>query len=175
MDGDSLERVLRADPHASKFFVGVFAADTLPHPLPRKPALLIANTDPRYRPGQHWVAIYVDAKGRGEYFDSYGLPPFVTWHRLFMRKACKSWKYNHVDLQALNSTVCGQYCVVYLLFKAHGYTLSNFLARFTQNCDKNDVFVDQLFQRYAKKTNLCTDIRLKTTQMSCKRRVKKRL
>lgn len=175
MDGDTLERVLRADPHAGKFFVGVFAADTLPLPLPHKPALLIANTDPKYRPGQHWVAIYVDAKGRGEYFDSYGLPPFVTWHSLFLSKACKSWKYNHDDLQALNSTVCEQYCVVYLLFKAHGYKLSDFLGQFTKNCAENDEFVDYLFHRYAKKTKICTDIKLKPSQLSCKRRVKKRV
>ena len=27
------------------------------------------------KPGEHWIAVYFKNRGRGEYFDSYGLPP----------------------------------------------------------------------------------------------------
>jgi hypothetical protein len=47
-------------------FDGVFSRDRLPD----KPRLLVCNTDPSSRPGQHWIAIYVGEDGRGEYFDS---------------------------------------------------------------------------------------------------------
>jgi len=41
--------------------------------LPNEPRLLVCNTDPSHRLGEHWVVIYVDDEGRyGEYFDSFG-------------------------------------------------------------------------------------------------------
>jgi hypothetical protein len=52
-------------------FQGVFSRDT----LPSKPRLLICNTDPSDKPGQHWIAIYVDKNLRGEFFDSFGRHP----------------------------------------------------------------------------------------------------
>ena len=45
-------------------FQGVFSCDT----LPPKPTLLVCNTDPHDKPGTHWIEIYVDKNGRGEYF-----------------------------------------------------------------------------------------------------------
>ena len=37
-------------------FLGVFAADTLPHII-KIPCGLIINTDPQQHPGTHWIAI----------------------------------------------------------------------------------------------------------------------
>jgi hypothetical protein len=50
-------------------FQGVFSSDRLPSEL----RLLVCNTDPHHRPGEHWICINVDVQGRGEYFDSFGL------------------------------------------------------------------------------------------------------
>ena len=59
-----------------KKFIGVFAKDTLPNKLPpHRPLLLICNTDPKTRPGRHWVAMYFDTNGKSEYFDSFGQYP----------------------------------------------------------------------------------------------------
>jgi hypothetical protein len=58
-------------------FQGVYSIDT----LPETPRLLVCNTDPSYKPGQHWVALYVDSRRRGEYFDSFGRkPPAIIEH-----------------------------------------------------------------------------------------------
>jgi hypothetical protein len=48
-------------------FQGVFSSDR----LPPEPRLLICNTDPHHRPGEHWICISVDVQGHGEYFDSF--------------------------------------------------------------------------------------------------------
>lgn len=170
MDGLTLEAVLKQDHHAGPLYIGTFAADTLPRSVTRVPALLIVNSDPVSKGGQHWLAISINTEGKGEYFDSYGLKPFVPKHRQFLDRVCKSWRFNHTDLQALDSSVCGQYCVMYLLFKAHGYTLKNFLDIFSTDCQKNDAFVHHLFQRYSKNVKLCDDVAVKKTQHCCKRR-----
>jgi hypothetical protein len=52
-------------------FQGVYSIDT----LPETPRLLVCNTDPSHKPGQHWVALNVDSRRRGEYFDSFGRRP----------------------------------------------------------------------------------------------------
>ena len=40
-------------------------------------------TDPDHRMGQHWVAIYIDANSRGEYYDPTGRLPFLRNARHF--------------------------------------------------------------------------------------------
>ncbi len=169
MDGITLDKFLRQDPHTSKHFAGVFAADTLPSAFLARPVSLIVNSDPISKPGTHWLAITIDACGNGEYFDSYGLKPFVPHHKRFLSSACKTWKYNHVDLQSIQSSVCGHYCAMYLLFKSHGYTLKDFVNCFTNDCGKNDTLVEKMFLRYSKNVLLCDDVSVKQTQSCCKR------
>jgi hypothetical protein len=63
-------------------FGGVYPRGLLPETLDQK-AIMI-NTDPHDKPGGHWVCLYVTSPVV-EYFDSYGLPPFiVTFKTLFV-------------------------------------------------------------------------------------------
>ena len=70
MDSRQLKKKLRN----IKSFIGVYPRDALPN-VGKRPVALIANTDSRYEPGEHWIAIILLKDGVGEYFDSYGLPP----------------------------------------------------------------------------------------------------
>lgn len=170
MDGKTLEMVLRKDPHASAIFEGVYASDTLPFTINKKPALIIVNTDPIAKPGAHWQAMYIGCDGRGEHFCSYGLGPYVPSIRKFLDRQCKVWTKNTIDLQAFDSDVCGQYCAMYLLYKAHGYTMRDFVNRFSNNCHANDNFVNSMFKRYSKNVMICDEMRIKKCQSSCKKR-----
>jgi len=62
--------------------------------LPKKPRLLVCNTDPSDMSGEHWIAIYVDVDGHyGEYFDSLGR----ARNRLsehYINEYCREWTYN---------------------------------------------------------------------------------
>ena len=49
------------------YFMGVFPSDKLPRFISR-PALLVCNTDASHLPGLHWIAIFVDYDGRGEFY-----------------------------------------------------------------------------------------------------------
>lgn len=172
MDGLSIESVLRADPHVAPLFEGVFAADTLPRYLHRRPALIIVNTDPISKAGEHWQAIFVSRHGRGEFFCSYGLRPFVRRHIQFLNRMCKSWEYNTVPLQAIDSDVCGQYCIMYLIHKAHGYTLKQFLNTYFDQHDKetNDAVVACMVSRYTKDHIFCDDFIVNRSLQSCTKR-----
>jgi len=70
-------------------FDGVFACDR----LPRKPRLMVSNTDPSDMPGpgEHWVAIYVHDDSRyGEYFDPLVRAPTRVFER-YMNEHCCEW------------------------------------------------------------------------------------
>ena len=55
MNTEQIERLIRRH---IRDFDGVFSIDR----LPSNPCLLVYNTDPSHRPGEHWVAMYVDEK-----------------------------------------------------------------------------------------------------------------
>ena len=55
---------------------GVYALDEIVHIKQKSfPSAYVFNLDPSYKPGSHWVAVYIDRKGRPEYFDSFGPLP----------------------------------------------------------------------------------------------------
>ena len=51
-------------------YLGVFSSDELPHSFTRYPSAYVANTDPSFLPGQHWVAFYHLSPSHLEFFDS---------------------------------------------------------------------------------------------------------
>ena len=65
-------------------------------------------------PGTHLVCLYVVAP-IVEYFDSYVLKPFLPEMLNFIDLHQSRPVWNPFDYQALNTTVCGQYCVYSLL------------------------------------------------------------
>ena len=79
----------------------------------------VCNTDDDDEPGEHWIALYLDADGRGYYFCSYGLPPRQAAFRTFMKEHCSEWTHNSMRLQSSLPKVCGQYCVAYLLLRGN--------------------------------------------------------
>ena len=117
--------------------LGIFAADKLPRRLPAKrPLMLICNTDPHHKPGEHWIAMYLAEDGSGEYFDSFGREPMPIF-RNFLERHCQSYIFNHEQLQSVLSGFCGHYCVFYCLFKRLYYSLN-----FIVNCFGNDTMLN---------------------------------
>ena len=53
-----VEESLMSDEMTRMIAGGVYAADRLPRTIPDRPLLYIANTDPHFKPGCHWVVIY---------------------------------------------------------------------------------------------------------------------
>lgn len=122
----------------------VFAANRMPV-FVQLPIYLISNLDPDYKPGSHWVAIYIDINGVGEYFDSYGRKP-EGYHKMFLKRNTKKWSYNHNQLQSYFSSVCGKYCLVYLYFKMKNVKMVDFVNKFfSVNTISNDFIICKMF------------------------------
>ena len=123
-------------------FYGVFPSDQLPETVTVFPACFVVNTDPSGKPGSHWVAIYIDENKHGEYFDSYGRPPVVLAVVNFLNENCPCWHYNEQQVQGLFSSVCGHYCIYFLLQRAYGLPLALILDKFSwKDLEENDQLV----------------------------------
>ena len=123
MDTTQIEQLLRADPYTRDVFAGVYPRDRLPRVVKNYPSAYICNSQPHGHVGEHWLLIYVDKHGRGEYFDSYGFPPFYQKFVNFLNTQCTMWKFNEKQLQGLTSQVCGHYCIFYLLHRCRGLSM----------------------------------------------------
>jgi hypothetical protein len=127
-----------------KQFYGVFPSDQLPSKVAVFPACFVNNTDPSGKPGSHWVAIYIDSNKRGEYFDSYGRPPEILAIKSFLNEYSECWGYNEKRLQGLFSSVCGHYCIYFILQRAFGTPMSSFLDKFSsEEYEENDHLITE--------------------------------
>jgi hypothetical protein len=103
---------------------GVYARNRLHRQL-NVPSALAGNTEPDSLDGEHWIAMYIDANSRGEYYDPMGQPPYQAAYVAFLNKQCTSWTYNAVRVQEEGSTVSGQHCIYYLIHRCRGYSMTN--------------------------------------------------
>jgi hypothetical protein len=114
-------------------FQGVYSIDT----LPETPRLLVCNADPSYKPGQHWVALYVNPhRRRGEYFDSFGRkPPAII--KDYMNEHCVDWLFSAKQLQSVVSNYCDFYCCFYCVHRCRGVDLTRIVNSFTNDTGFN--------------------------------------
>ena len=95
-------------------FGGTYPRDLIPHRLRPYERGIMVNTDPHDKPGTLWVCLYV-VPPVVEYFNSYGLKPFLPEILNFIDRHQCTTVWNPFDYQALNTTVCGKSCMYYLL------------------------------------------------------------
>ena len=158
MDTRQIEDILKE--HCADF-VGVFSSDAMPSFL--KPGqLLVVNTDCVCKPGRHWLGIYVRGKNQMEVFDSYGRNlknyPFLLRPRY-------SYLRNSHQLQSELTAVCGQWTVLYCLYKQYGGgSLQSFVRHFSKhNRLANDI---QVWQYVNDRFNLRLPLRDPTFNIS---------
>lgn len=147
MNNVELRKFLNDNKFTKKYFIGVFPENLLPQKIKRTPCLLIANTDPASKPGEHWVAIYITKNGHAEYFDSFGFAPMKKNILLFLRNNSKTYKFNPVKIQSLFSNQCGKFCAVYLYYKSKGKSLKYVLSFFNKNYNENEIKISKLFNQ----------------------------
>ncbi len=135
MNGKIIEEVIQKDSTALGQYRGIYESDRLPMYHIRGPSFVIANTDPHYKSGQHWVAFYFPKHGPAEYFDSAGRAPsrsnryFVN----FLKNNSNSYIYNKKTLQNPSSRTCGAYVLYYVIHRANGVSSKDILDRFNEN------------------------------------------
>lgn len=144
-----LIQAMEQDSKSHGKFCGVYASDTLPKVIENYPCGLIVNTDPQTEKGSHWLAMYFPSKESAEFFDSYGNPPdfYEENFKTFLNSHSRKWTYNHRCLQSLTSSMCGQFCVYFLLNRIRGKSLLQIVKSFNDNVSVNDQRVSHFVRR----------------------------
>lgn len=132
----------------------VVPCDLLPEKIDA-PAYIIFNTLPLKRKivaGEsnigHWTALHISENGAGSYFDSYGYPPTIKSIKLFIQKNCKTISYNKIQLQQLQSDVCGKYSALFLYYLHKNVSMDDFVKYFTHNFVINDILVHRMYEKH---------------------------
>lgn len=139
MDTTEITRTLAGEPG----FCGVFARDRLPKKT-KRPAGLVINTDKASEPGTHWVAYYIGADGRAEYFDPLGDPIPDNEILSFVKRNNKAWQLtvqNLIPYQSTVSSKCGQFCIFFLRHRLNGRSICQISASLSLNPDVNESIV----------------------------------
>ena len=116
MNSRQFSWILSNDKVTSRNFKGVYALDEIVHIKQKSfPSAYVFNLDPSYKPGSHWVAVYINRNGLTEYFDSFGHPQPREIKDVLSTYA-ENWNYNHVAECSRTLfydmwTIC---CVLYL-------------------------------------------------------------
>lgn len=160
MNTKQLECAILSDVNMKNIVIGVFSADRLPHLPPRRPIAFIANTDPATASGRHWVAFFIDQQNVVESFDSYGKQPreLSNEFQFFVSQFEKN-VINQKRLQSSLTTVCGQYCLFYLMCRCRGFSMEQIHQTFHRDLLSNDEFVyDFINDRFACSVRDCSNI-----------------
>ena len=134
MNTQEIRAILANDPFVGPVFQGVYAIDQL---SALQLGAYVVNTSASNKNTGHWVAMWVTPYAV-EYFDSYGRDPPEK-----IKRKCrtKQWICNGRFLQSPLSSVCGQYCIYYLLHRARGDGLEKIVKEFDHDVDENDMLV----------------------------------
>jgi hypothetical protein len=139
-----------------KRFGGVIARDDLlllsENEISNHNKFFIVNTDPRNKPGKHWICIYVD-KESCEFFDSLGRHPSY-YHNTFVYFLINNgprFSYNSKRIQNFGSNLCGEYCVQFAILRSNGYSMNDILARFSNNFEMNDVLAVNFYKQLVRR------------------------
>ncbi len=121
--------------------LGVFPSDKIPTKV-KGPCSMVVNTDPSTNPGSHWVAIFITQDCIAEYFDSYGQPPDVAEISSFLNKY-NVGHYNRKHIQGPFSSVCGHYCIYFVIQRWQNVHMADIVKKFSDDHDENDELITQ--------------------------------
>jgi len=137
MDTLQILSVLKSDTATAPICGGVFASDRLPVPV-KVPSALVVNFDPSDKPGSHWISIYIDSSGKGEYFDPLAMPIPEGPIQKFLRTNCRSVSRAAVPVQGSMSSACGPHCLFFLLLRSRGLSMNRIINLYSKDRVAND-------------------------------------
>ena len=136
---------VNAQPKAKACFYGVFSLDTLPYSF-SLPATFIVNNQASNLPGEHWICIHIDHLQRGEYADSFGMPPPLKVSH-WLTKVCISWTRNVQRVQHVLSTTCGAHTLFFAVKRPSCDSMKCVYALLPGSAIDNDLYVTRFVSR----------------------------
>ena len=107
MNTKQLWNALCLNPITNKYFDGIFSSDTL-REITVKPVLIICNTDPSNKPGEHWVLFFF-RENSVDFFDSLGrdIKYYGSIFTDFISSFVDNYKQCIKRMQPIESDLCG--------------------------------------------------------------------
>ena len=127
MNTKQIWQALTSNTKTEPYFDGVFAIDELRR-IKKKPELIICNTDPSNKPGQHWVLFFFD-NDTVDFFDSLGKDIEDYGHEFvdFAKRFSSKFQESTVRTQPKNTSICGQYCLYFAYKRCIGENMENII------------------------------------------------
>jgi len=117
-------------------FGGVYSKDKLPLLKPNT-FYIINLEDYKKGPGTHWTVFYYNNPLNSIYFDAFGFVAPLT-----VQNKIKPYIYSDDEIQDINTSSCGYYCIAFIKFlhdKANKYNAFNaFIHLFNLDTVKNE-------------------------------------
>lgn len=137
--------------------VGIYNKDTLP-PHPQEGGYIINTQDDldattgEDLPGTHWVAFYIEGK-HAVYFDSFGFAPSLQVQNFL--KPFIPYEYNTKLIQNIQSGVCGNYVLYFLVYMTRArrndpnlnQRFKKFLSLWSPDVEKNRTILLNLLKK----------------------------
>ena len=129
---------------------GCFAKNEIPSQLQR--GFYIVNLNNSDEAGSHWTCIINLHNDHIIYFDSYGAPAPQQAEFAMKNTGNKKCYYNTMQLQSLNSNVCGYYCIFVIELLQKRYKFLDIIDMFSfDDYESNDRFIETIFKQYVNK------------------------
>ena len=128
-----IHEIIRKDLYAKWDFKSVLPRDRLPSRVVY-PSSYVVNTHESSKKGEHWLALYFDKTGYCTFFDPFGLSPSFYGFDNYLKKTSRGFTFNTQQIQSVTSSVCGYYCIYFVLLMSRNFTLKEILMFF----DKKD-------------------------------------
>ena len=122
-------------------FKGVYMKDQLPDKLERG-SYIINLQSSKEGNGTHWVCLYY-TPNYSYYYDSYG---FIA--PLEVQKKIIPYMYNDLEIQDIDSTACGFYCVAFVLYLNKKMNIEKafmeFINLFGKDTERNEAILHRI-------------------------------
>lgn len=151
MNSLQLEQILERDEFTKTKKCFVIARDIFINKNIPAPSFIICNTDNSDGTGIHWFVVYYEDYNHVELFDSFAL---LSIDETLMNKIISlapNMTYNDTVIQGSNSSVCGQYCIIFLLLRSRGHSFHQIIRWLLhcKNIEQRDHTVNEIInQRY---------------------------
>ena len=133
-----IENLLLKDKFSRMNFIGVFPRDEMPA-ITFYPSCFVVNTEPSYKEGEHWLALFFNKSRSCYFFDSFGHDPSFFNMTNYIKRFSSGLIYNREQIQGLFSETCGYYCVYFILLMSRGFSLESIISCFNlKNFELND-------------------------------------
>jgi hypothetical protein len=121
-------------------FLGTFPCNIQPDVEGLKSFSAVFNESKHDEAGSHFVCVYATEE-KVYYFDSMGLDLENDYIKMFVFSCGRSVATKNVQIQSIDSNMCGFFCICFLLYMSLGLRFENFFNCFSRDLKLNDIIV----------------------------------